>query len=309
MPRPKSQPSYRRHKARNVAVVTINGKNHYLGPWQSPESHEQYAALIAEWRRNGGTLPAPASPAATPAHAAPLTVSELILAYFRFAQTLYVKHGRPTSEQGCIKQALRFARQLYGAAPASDFGPRALKNVRQAMVAAGRARKSVNKDVHRVKRMVRWAVEEELLPAAVYQGLRCVAPLAKGKTAARETGNEVPHEWWTVGKRCKLSSHGDTPMAGTRKVYTPEFKLRAVRMITEQKLSVAEVARRLGVTENRLHEWKKALATKGADAFPGSGHLTPHEEEVRKLRAEVKRLEAERDILKKATAFFATQTN
>ena len=98
-------------------------------------------------------------------------------------------------------------------------------------------------------------------------------------------------------------------MAGTRKVYTPEFELAAVKMITEQKLSVAEVARRLGVTENRLHDWKKTVLTKGADAFPGTGHLTPLEEENRKLRAEVKRLEAERDILKKATAFFAAQTN
>jgi transposase len=96
------------------------------------------------------------------------------------------------------------------------------------------------------------------------------------------------------------SDHEETPMAGKRKVYTPEFKLAAVKMITEQKLSVAEVARRLGVTENRLHDWKKALATKGIGAFPGSGHLTPLEEENRKLRAEVKRLEAERDILKKA---------
>lgn len=96
-------------------------------------------------------------------------------------------------------------------------------------------------------------------------------------------------------------------MAGKRKVYTPEFKLAAVQMITQQKLAVAEVARRLGVTENRLHDWKRAIAQKGADAFPGSGHLTPLEEENRQLRAEVKRLEMERDILKKATAFFATQ--
>ena len=93
-----------------------------------------------------------------------------------------------------------------------------------------------------------------------------------------------------------------------RKFYAPEFKLAAVKMITEQKLSVAEVARRLGVTENLLHAWKKAVLKKGSDAFPGSGHLTPVEEELRRLRAEVKRLEMERDILKKATAFFATQT-
>jgi transposase len=97
-------------------------------------------------------------------------------------------------------------------------------------------------------------------------------------------------------------------MARARKAYTPEFKLQAVTMITQQKLSVAEAARRLEVGEGLLHSWKKAVLKKGADAFPGSGHLTPVEEENRRLRAEVKRLEAERDILKKATAFFAAQT-
>jgi transposase len=98
-------------------------------------------------------------------------------------------------------------------------------------------------------------------------------------------------------------------MAGKRRTYTPEYKLAAVQMITDQKLSVAEAARRLGISENRLHEWKKVHAAKGADAFPGSGHLTPLEEENRRLRAEIKRLEAEREILKKAAAFFATHAN
>ena len=98
-------------------------------------------------------------------------------------------------------------------------------------------------------------------------------------------------------------------MARTRKTYTPEFKLAAVKMILEQKLAVAEVARRLGVSQNLLHTWKKAALENGTNAFPGSGQLTPLEEENRKLRAEVKRLEAERDILKNATAFFASQPN
>jgi transposase len=98
-------------------------------------------------------------------------------------------------------------------------------------------------------------------------------------------------------------------MARKRRTYTPEFKLQAVKMILEQKLSVAEVSRRLEVGENLLHLWKKTVLDSGAGAFPGSGHLTPLEEENRKLRAEIKRLEAEREILKKATAFFANQTN
>jgi transposase len=97
-------------------------------------------------------------------------------------------------------------------------------------------------------------------------------------------------------------------MANKRTTYTPEFKLQAVKMVTDQRLSVAEVARRLGIPENRLHEWKKAVGAEGAAAFPGSGHLTPVEEELRRLRADVKRLEMERDIRKKATAFFAALT-
>ena len=94
-------------------------------------------------------------------------------------------------------------------------------------------------------------------------------------------------------------------MTKVRGQYPPEIKLRAVAMMSDQGLSVAEVARQLGVSESRLHEWKKAVREKGAAAFPGAGHQTPLEEENRRLRAEVKRLEMERDILKKATAFFA----
>ena len=96
-------------------------------------------------------------------------------------------------------------------------------------------------------------------------------------------------------------------MAGSRKTYTPEVKLQAVKMITEERLSVAAVARRLGVPENRRHEWKKAALKKGVAASPGSGHLTPVEGEWRRLRADVHRLGMGRDVLKKATAFFATQ--
>ena len=98
-------------------------------------------------------------------------------------------------------------------------------------------------------------------------------------------------------------------MARARQAYAPEFKLQAVKMVLEQKLSVAEVARRLDVGENVLHAWKKAALKGGTNAFPVAGGLTPLEEENRRLRAEVKRLEAERDILKKAPAFFASQTN
>ena len=94
-------------------------------------------------------------------------------------------------------------------------------------------------------------------------------------------------------------------MAKVRGKSTPEFKRQALTMRTDQRLRVAEVARRLGVSESRRHEWKKAVRVQGADAVPGSGHQTPIEAENRRLRAEGKRLERERDIRKQATAFFA----
>ena len=94
-------------------------------------------------------------------------------------------------------------------------------------------------------------------------------------------------------------------MPRKRSTYTAEFKLAAVKMITDQKLSVAEVARRLDVGENLLRTWKKAFEERGDEAFPGHGNTTPADDELRRLRAENARLRAERDLLKKAAAYFA----
>jgi transposase len=96
-------------------------------------------------------------------------------------------------------------------------------------------------------------------------------------------------------------------MPRTRRTYTPEFKAEAVRLVTEQGYSVAEAARSLGLSENLIRNWKRALEARGGHVSPGQGKLSPSEEENRRLRAENKRLLAERDILKKAAAFFAKE--
>jgi integrase len=184
MPRPIPQPSYRHHKARACAVVTIGGKNHYLGAYDSPESHEKYARLISEWRRNASVSPPP--PTSASGDAPPMLLGGLILAYFRHVQVYYVKRGEPTSEQDNIRQALRFVRQVHGSTRAAEFGSKALKNVRQAMIDADRSRKLINKDVHRIRGMFRWAVEEELLDVQVHTRLMRVRGLRKGSSGARE---------------------------------------------------------------------------------------------------------------------------
>ena len=97
-------------------------------------------------------------------------------------------------------------------------------------------------------------------------------------------------------------------MERKRRQYSREFKVQAVKMVTEQGLSVAEVARDLGVNPSVIQHWKKKLADEGDQAFPGNGRLTADQQRIRDLEQQVRQLRMERDILKKATAFFAGQS-
>ena len=97
-------------------------------------------------------------------------------------------------------------------------------------------------------------------------------------------------------------------MAETRRTITREFKVAAVKLVTEKVRSFSEAARSLGIGTELLKRWKISLDTEGQDAFPGHGNLPPAEDELRRLKAEVARLKAERDILKKATALFARES-
>jgi len=96
-------------------------------------------------------------------------------------------------------------------------------------------------------------------------------------------------------------------MARQRRSYTSEFKVEAVKLVTEKGYSVAEAARSLDIGETLLRSWKQAFQGQPEQAFPGNGNRTPLEEEIRRLQADNKRLQMERDILKKATAFFAKE--
>jgi transposase len=94
-----------------------------------------------------------------------------------------------------------------------------------------------------------------------------------------------------------------------RRKHTREFKIEAVRLITEQCLTVGQVSKDLGINPNMLTRWKKELQGDASQAFPGKGNLRPEDEELRRLRRENALLRQERDILKKATAFFAKESH
>ena len=115
--------------------------------------------------------------------------------YWKFAKQYYRKDGRCTKVAPGIKCALRYMVDRYGPTLAVEFGPLALKAIRQQMVDDGSSRNGyVNDHIGRIKRMFKWAAAEELIPASVPQALSMVSGLRKGKTEARETA-PVPCQW------------------------------------------------------------------------------------------------------------------
>ncbi len=187
MSKQKSVPSYRYHKARDCAVVTINGRNFYLGPFNTPASKEKYARLIAEFAVTGNATPQPRS-----TQRPPLTITELCVSHWQWAQAYYQRGGKPTGQLHIVKMALREVRQLYGGTHACDFGPLAFRALQESMVAAGRSRNVINQLCAIVRRMFRWAASHEMLPASIFQSLATVPGLKRGRTAARETAPVQP---------------------------------------------------------------------------------------------------------------------
>jgi len=95
---------------------------------------------------------------------------------------------------------------------------------------------------------------------------------------------------------------------GKRKKYTKEFKLDAIGLVQEQGYSQAEAARSLGINANMLSRWMREHEKEDVKCFRGNGVMTEEQERIRELEKRVKRLEMEKEILKKATVFFAAET-
>lgn len=173
-------PAYRLHKPTGLAVVRLAGKDHYLGKHGSPSSYAKYDILIADYLANGRT----------PAKAI-LTVGNLSVRYLQFANSYYVKDGKPTDEVASIKAVLAVL-LTRGELPVTAFTPKELKHIRSKMVVNRNSRKYINKQVARIKRMFKWGVENELVDVATWQALTAVAGLKEGRSDAKETAPVEP---------------------------------------------------------------------------------------------------------------------
>ena len=180
-------PGYRRQKRKgkhDLAFVELNGKRHYLGPYDDPASRSEYHRLVGEWEATGRR------PDVSPDE---ITVVELVAAYVRHATAYYVgQDGKPTSELGNVRRAVKPLRELYGRELANTFGPRHLKAVRQSFIDAGMCRRDCNRYAKMIRRVFKWGVSEGLVDANVHVALGTLDPLKRGRSEAWETEKIKP---------------------------------------------------------------------------------------------------------------------
>lgn len=175
--KPRRVPKLGLHKSSGRGYVTDpdTGKQKLFARFGTPECARAYESWVAEFLTRKPGVPAPGPP---------LTVARLARAYLAHAETYYVKHGEPTSQVRTLRAALRYLVATCPDVPADRFTVAHLKQVREAMVAAGMTRKVVNAWVGKVRGVWRWGVEEELVDASAYGALRAVRGLARGRTPA-----------------------------------------------------------------------------------------------------------------------------
>jgi integrase len=163
---------------REGARVSIQGHTHYLpGKFNSDESLAEYRRLVAQWGA-GMVIDAPAEDQTT------ISVAEVLEGYRVFAQAYYGEAR--DSRYGLLLSTIRTVREVYSDLPASEFGPKALKTLRQVFVQAGYTRGHVNVCVQRVVTVFRWACSEELVDGSLVHALESVQPLRRGHTEAPE---------------------------------------------------------------------------------------------------------------------------
>jgi len=190
-------PAYRCYKPKNLGLVVLDGKQHYLGKYGTPESIAEYNRLVQEWLTRASTAPSTTPPgdqaSTTIDDASSPLVNEIIVAFLKHAKAHYVRpDGSPTGEFENLRSAIKPLRQLYGYAPAASIGPLALRAVRDRMIRDGLSRSTINSRINRIRRMFRWAASLELIPGSVIPPLETVPGLQRGRSGVREAAGIHP---------------------------------------------------------------------------------------------------------------------
>jgi site-specific recombinase XerD len=189
-------PKYRHYKPKNLAVVRIDGRDHYLGKYGSEESRERYHRLLAERHAGGGSTLAASRDVGEPGDG--LRINELALRYFRHCEKYYVKNGVVTSQVRLVRLSLAVLNRLFGHTLVRDFGPLGLEMCQAEFVRQGLCRNECNRRTKLIRQAFRWGVSKQLIEVTVLQSLTTVPPLGKGRTQARDSLPVKPVPDWMV---------------------------------------------------------------------------------------------------------------
>lgn len=191
-PRPEFMPAMKLHKASGHAYVNLNGQRVYLGKWETPEAQARYDRTMAEWLARGRTMPDQASA---------LTVVELVAAYVEYAQEYYTNSdGTPSRSLDRLKRPVRDLRTLYGDTPAAEFGPLALRALRERWIDDGLSVKTITDYQGTVRAIFKFGVSYELVSPEVHTALATVPPLKEGRTRAKAARKVGPVDATDVDK-------------------------------------------------------------------------------------------------------------
>lgn len=167
-------PSYRLHKASGQAVVTLRGRDHYLGKHDTTQSRAAYNAIVAEWLAGGGVGDGGA-----------LSVRSLCGHFEVHAATHYRKHGTPTASFRAFQRIGEQLAERHGREPANQFTPLKLVALRKTWIDAGNAQGTINLNQSRVVEIFRWGVENGLVDGTVHHALKAVRAIRHGKQGVK----------------------------------------------------------------------------------------------------------------------------
>ena len=185
-------PKYRKHKPSKLAVVSLGGRDIYLGKYGTKESREEYARLVSEYlKRRDEPVPAEMRLARRPSKY--ITVVEAADRYLEWSGS-----NHSPAHRAHVKGMLSCLVNLYENEKAAAIGPAELREVRKVMVAKGWSRNYVNEQIGRLKRMYKWLAAEPLIPISTYHTLLVVGGLRRGEHGARETDPVLPVDNATV---------------------------------------------------------------------------------------------------------------
>jgi hypothetical protein len=204
MARPRITPSYRFHKRTGKAIVTFHDANQQRrsvllpGAFNSKESRSEYQRILNILKANGDPRPGKCEHSRVA-----LSVAELIDRYWQHVESYYRRvDGTITQEVNAMRYTLRPLNYLHGETLAVAFGPANLKEVRELMIhgylhpdhgnQVPLCRNQINGRIKRIRRMFKWAVENELVDGEVLLRLQAVAPLKLGRSAAKESPGVKP---------------------------------------------------------------------------------------------------------------------